>query len=103
MIALLITIQIKQGHKDAFMEAMLEDARVSIDDEPACLRYDVLQDNDDPNRIHLYEVYTDAAARESIRQSSHFLKWRETVKDWFDGEMVRRVTTPVYPPEGSWR
>ncbi len=102
MIAMVITIQIMPGRKDAFLEATLEDARVSTDDEPTCLRYDVLQDNEDPNRIHLYEVYTDAAAREAIRQSPHFIKWQETVKDWFDGPLVRRITTPVYPFEGAW-
>ena len=103
MFVLLVTIQIKPGHKEAFMEALLEDARVSVDDDPVCLRYDVMQDNGDPNRIHLYEVYVDEAGRETARRSAHYLKWRATVKDWFDGEVVVRTATPIYPSEGSWR
>ena len=35
MIALVVTIKIKPGHKDAFMTSMFDDARGSNDDEPA--------------------------------------------------------------------
>ena len=102
MIALIVTIQIKPDQKGPFMAAMDGDAIGSNNDEPGCLRFDVLQDNEDPNRIHLYEVYQDEAALEAHRQAPHYLKWRETVADWFAGETVRRVATPVYPPERAW-
>ena len=102
MIALMVTIQIKPGHKDAFMASMFDDARGSNNDEPGCLRFDVLQDTEDENRIHLYEVYQDQAAVDAHRAAPHYTKWRETVADWFDGELIRRVGAPVYPPESSW-
>ena len=102
MIALIVTIQIKPEHRSAFMESMFDDARGSNNDEPGCLRFDVLQDNEEPNRIHLYEVYQDEAAVEAHRNAPHFLKWRETVKDWFAAETTRHLATPVYPPEASW-
>ena len=102
MIALIVTIQIQPEHREAFMESMLDDARGSNNDEPGCLRFDVLQDNEDPNKIHLYEVYKDQAAVDAHRQAPHYTKWRETVKDWFDGEIVRRVASPVFPPEQAW-
>ena len=101
MIALMVTINIKPGHKEAFMASMLDDARGSNNDEPGCLRFDVLQDNDNPNRIHLYEVYQDEAALDAHRQAPHFTKWRETVADWFDGEVGRRVCTPVFRAEDA--
>ena len=63
----------------------------------------MLQDNENPNTIHLYEVYTDEAALEAHRQAPHFLKWRDAVADWRDGEAIRRVCTNVYPPDGEWR
>ena len=102
MIALIVTIEIQPEHREAFMESMLDDARGSNNDEPGCLRFDVLQDNEDPNKIHLYEVYKDQAAVDAHRQAPHYTKWRETVKDWFDGEIVRRVASPVFPPEQAW-
>ncbi len=102
MIALIVTIQIQSEHREAFMESMLDDARGSNNDEPGCLRFDVLQDNEDPNKIHLYEVYKDQAAVDAHRQAPHYTKWRETVQDWFAAETIRRVASPVFPPEAAW-
>ncbi len=102
MIALMVTINIKPEHKDAFMASMLGDARGSNNDETGCLRFDVLQDTEDPNRIHLYEVYRDEAALDAHRNAPHFVKWREECKDWFATENVRQIASPVYPPEEKW-
>ena len=103
MIALIVTIQIKPEHRSAFMESMFDDARGSNNDEPGCLRFDVLEDSEDPNRIYLYEIYRDDAALEAHRQAPHFVKWRETVADWFAAETTRRLATPVYPRDADWK
>jgi autoinducer 2-degrading protein len=103
MLSLLVTIKIKPGYRDAFVESLLEDARGSVNDEPGCLRFDVLQDSADPNRIFLYEVYKDEQALEAHRQAPHFQKWRETVKDWFDGEPHLHVCSTVFPTEQAWK
>ena len=102
MQALMVTIQIKPEHKEAFMESMLEDARGSVNDEPGCLRFDVIEDQADPNRIFLYEIYRDDAAIEAHRAAPHFLKWRETVKDWFAAETVRASCVTVFPTDADW-
>ena len=102
MKALVVTIQIKPEFKDAFMEAMLDDARGSVQNEPGCLRFDVVEDTEDPNRIHLYEVYRDDAAIAAHREAPHYLKWRETVKDWHAAEPIRRVCNTVFPPDSDW-
>ena len=69
MIALIVEINIKPGFKDQFMASMLGDARGSNNDEPGCLRFDVLQDTEDENKIHLFEVYEDEAAVEAHRNA----------------------------------
>ena len=103
MIALMVTINIKSGHKDEFMASMFDDARGSNNDEPGCLRFDVLQDNEDENRIHLYEVYRDEAAVEVHRQAPHYLKWRAAVKDWVAAPYTVAQCSNVYPSDDSWR
>ena len=103
MIALMVTIQIKPEHQKAFIKSMLDDAIGSNRDEPGCLRFDVIQDKKDPNRIYLYEVYKDEAALEAHRNAPHFIKWRDTVKDWYAGERIRNEGIPIYPPENSWK
>ncbi|MFQ5934023.1 MAG: putative quinol monooxygenase [Dehalococcoidia bacterium] len=103
MKVLLVTIDIKPEHKERFMEEMLLDAKGSNENEPSCLRFDILQDDENPNRIHLYEVYRDEAALEAHTKAPHFLRWIETVKDWFDGDRTRRMCTNVYPTDAAWR
>lgn len=103
MDALLVTIQIQPEHRDAFLAAMLDDARGSVRDEPGCFRFDVLQDSQDPNTIYLYEVYRDRAAFEAHLQAPHFIRWRDTVKDWYAApQQVIRCTT-VFPPDSGWK
>ena len=97
-----VIIQIKPEHRESFIEAMLDDARGSVNNEPGCLRFDVLQDDTDPNRICLYEVYRDMAAVEAHRQAPHYLRWRETVQDWFDGERIAYACTNVFPSDAAW-
>lgn len=105
MYVILVPIQIKDGHKQEFIEAMLDDAKGSLNNEPGCLRFDVIQDASDPNRIWLYEVYKDEAAFDAHRQAPHFIKWRDTVKDW-RAESVpggTRGGTNIWPPDSDWK
>ncbi len=105
MYVIIAPIQIKEGHKEAFIEAMLDDAKGSVANEPGCLRFDVIQDAGDPNRIWLYEVYVDEAAFQAHLQAPHFIKWRDTVKDWRDQGIqgATRGSSNIWPPDSEWR
>ena len=103
MYVLLVSLRVKPERREEFLRAAEEDGRGSREDEPGCLRFDVLQDNEDPHRLYLYEVYKDEKALEAPRAAPHFTKWRETVKDWFDGEPMRHVCSTVFPPEEAWK
>ena len=101
MIAIFVTIKVKPGRMEEFVEASLGDARGSVGDEPGCFRFDVLRDREDPNRAYLYEIYEDDAARETHRTMPHFLTWRDAVSDMIEGsyEIVEMTTT--YPPDST--
>ena len=105
MYIIIVPIQIKEGYKDQFVAAMLDDAKGSVNDEPGCLRFDVIQDAEDPNRIWLYEVYVDEAAFQAHLQAPHFIKWRDTVKDWrAEGPKgAGRGAYNIWPPDGEWK
>jgi quinol monooxygenase YgiN len=81
---------------------MLDDARGSVNDEPGCYRFDVLQDSDDPNTIYLYEVYRDRAAFEEHQKAPHYLRWRDTVKDWYASPQAATRCTTIFPPDSAW-
>lgn len=82
MFVIVAPIQIKEGYKEQFLKEMIDDARGSVNDEPGCLRFDVIQDAVEPNRVWLYEVYKDAAAFEAHTQAPHFVKWRDATAEW---------------------
>lgn len=80
MITTVCNVHVKDDRVDAFREASLANARGSRE-EPGVLRFDVLQQADDPTRFILYEEYADADATQAHKQTPHYLAWREAVAD----------------------
>lgn len=103
MLVIIAKIQIKPEFRGRFMESMLDDARGSVENEPGCLHFSVVEDGEDPNRIYLFEVYRDQADFAAHQQTPHYLRWRDTVKDWFAAptEVIRGRN--VYPPNEAWK
>ena len=54
----------------------MENASGAVHDEFGCLRFDVIQDANDKNRIWVYEVYKDEAAFFAYTHAPHYLKFR---------------------------
>lgn len=102
MYVLVVTIDIAPGLKDKFIAEMLEDARGSLRDEPGCLRFDVIQDEKDSNRIYLYEAYADRAAFDYHMTTPHFLKWKDAVQDWFAAPAVIGAGSTIFPSDADW-
>ncbi len=67
---------IKPDQVEAYREATLENARLTIQEE-GVLRFDFFQDAKDPTHFSLFEVYRDIAARDKHLETAHFLKWKE--------------------------
>ena len=69
---------IKPEFIQAYKEAILEDARASVEEE-GIIRFEVFQDSEDPSHFSLLEIYKDMAAREFHLQQPYFLKFKDTV------------------------
>ena len=61
------------------------------------------QEEEDPNTLHLYEVYRDEAALEAHRQAPHYTRWRDTVRDWFAEPPSRLTLVNVFPTDDAWK
>ena len=103
MIAIFVTIKIKDGFVDQFKQASLKDSQGSVKDEPGCFRFDILQNNEHQNEFHLYEVYENPHALDAHRDTPHYKKWRQTVEPWFDGELNRVSMNTIFPSDSGWR
>jgi quinol monooxygenase YgiN len=73
----LVQLRVRPELLEEFERALVHNARESLAKDPGCLRFDVSQDADDPQRWILHEVYTNPDAHAAHRQSPHFLAYNE--------------------------
>lgn len=76
MIALIVSLQVREDKLDDFLAAIEENAERSFTDEPGCLYFDVTRDTKDPLHFVFYELYADQNAVEEHRAAPHFAVWR---------------------------
>ena len=95
MIAMQINFHVKPERVDDFVKATLENARGSRA-EAGCVRFDLFQRNDDPNRYVLIEVFQSAEAQSEHFASPHFKVWKEAVDGAFV-DTASQALTPVFP------
>ena len=97
-----VHVHVKPEFREAFIDATLENGRGAIQ-EPGNLRFDVLQQADDPNRFVLYEVYRDAEAANAHKQTPHYARWRDTVGEWMAEPRQGVQYVAMFPPsESQW-
>src|SRR5215475_6131882 len=102
MLAMLVKVRVKPEARERFLKAIEVDALGSERDEPGCMRFNVLQDNEDPNVYYFYEVYRDEAALEAHRAAPHYAVWRAAA-DTLDGPTQATRCRTVFPAaDGYW-
>jgi autoinducer 2-degrading protein len=77
MFIVLVQVQVKPELLGEFKSAILNNAMRSVERDPGCVRFDVLQQEDDPTKWIFYEVYENEQAWVQHRASEHFLKFKE--------------------------
>jgi autoinducer 2-degrading protein len=80
MIVTCVYVNVKPEAIDSFINATIENHRESIK-EPGNLRFDFIQQSEDQCRFMLYEAYESDDAAAGHKNTSHYLKWRDAVKD----------------------
>ena len=80
MLIVHVHIQVKPDRVEDFKAASVANASNSIK-EPGIARFDVLQQQDDPTRFVLVEIYRTAEAPAAHKQTDHYKTWAETVAD----------------------
>jgi len=101
MFILIVNLHVKPEHIDAFREATLENARNSIKEE-GILRFDFLQQTDDPTRFALYEVYRDAAAPAKHRETAHYNAWVAKATEMLAEPRTRTTFGNLFPTDQNW-
>ena len=78
MFVTIVHVKVKPECVDEFIEVTTSNHHQSVK-EPGNVRFDVLQNADEPNRFALYEAYEDQASSAAHKDTAHYLEWREKV------------------------
>jgi autoinducer 2-degrading protein len=81
MIVTLVYVQVKSEYVKGFIEATRENHKNSVT-ENGNIRFDILQDANDPSKFVLYEAYATEQAAAAHKETPHYLAWRDKVAPW---------------------
>lgn len=95
-----VYIHVKPDVISSFIEATTINHINSIK-EPGNLRFDLIQQDDDPCRFMLYEAYETEEAIATHKNTSHYLKWRDAVNDMMVEPRVGVRHTIIHPNDKS--
>ena len=101
MIGKWVKVRVKPDMRQKFLDAIEVDALGSEQDEPGCVRFNVLQDDADENVYYFYEVYRDEAAVAAHRAAPHYAVWKAAA-DTLDGPTERIECTAVFPSDEAY-
>ena len=102
MYIVLVHIHIKPELSEQFKNATLENARNSIQ-EPGIIRFDVIQQIDDPTRFTLIEVYRTPDDQLKHRETRHYQIWKDTVGDMMSEPRQGVKYMSLFPNESGWK
>ena len=75
-----VFVSVKKGREEDFLTTSLANARASSREE-GIARFDVIQQEDDPTKFVLVEVYNNDGAPAAHKETDHYLAWRAAVED----------------------
>ena len=99
MLIVHVHILVKPDQVDAFKAACIENSRNSVQ-EPGIAQFDLLQQQDDPTRFVLVEIYRSALAPAAHKQTAHYREWAEAVADMMAVPRSSVKFERVYPNAG---
>lgn len=101
MLVVHVHVHVREGSVQAFQEATVANAKASVQ-EPGIARFDVIQQQDDPTRFVLVEVYRTPDAPAAHKQTKHYEVWRDTVADMMATPRTSVRYANVFPDDGGW-
>lgn len=77
-----VEVEVLPGKLDKFHAAIAANARASVDDEPGCYFFDVIELDPEKQRFAFYEIYRDRDAFViEHRGAGHYAAWKAAVAE----------------------
>ncbi len=100
MIATTVTVYVKPEFIGRFVQATIKNHEASVK-EPGNVRFDVLQNSDDPSKFLLYEAYVSEENRDAHKNTPHYREWKETVSAWMQRPRESGAYVFIRPEKGK--
>ena len=101
MLVVHVHVLVKGDQVEAFKAATVENASDSVQ-EPGIARFDVIQQEDDPARFMLVEVYRTADDPVRHKETAHYKIWRDTVAGMMAEARSSIKYTNIFPQDEGW-
>jgi len=101
MLVVHVHVHVKPECVGDFKRVSLANARESIK-EPGIARFDVVQQQDDPTRFVLVEVYRDNQAPAAHKETKHYAIWRDAVASMMAEARSSVKFQNVFPEDQGW-
>jgi len=101
MLIVHVHVDVKPECIEAFKQATLANGRESVK-EPGIARFDVTQQQDDPGRFVLVEVYRNAQAPAAHKETRHYLAWRDAVAPMMAETRTSVKFVNLFPDDKAW-
>ena len=101
MLIVHVFIHVKPDAVDRFITATRENARKSVG-EPGVVRFDVIQQEDDPTRFVLVEVYRGPEDPARHKETAHYAAWRDAAGPMMVGDRQSVKYRALFPEPDRW-
>jgi len=101
MLIVHVHVQVKPECVEAFKKATLANAQASVK-EQGIARFDFVQQNDDPTKFVLVEVYRNDDAPARHKETAHYAAWRDTVAAMMAQPRSSVKYSNVFPGDAGW-
>ena len=96
-----VFVQVKPDYIEPFMAATLKNAEASRQ-EPGIARFDILQEESNPDCFVLVEVYRTKDDPARHKATAHYQQWRDAVEVMCAGPRTKKVYINLSPGEEGW-
>ena len=101
MLIVHVFVHVQPDTVDAFKAATLDNAQHSVQ-EPGIVRFDVIQQQDDPTRFVLVEIYRTADDPARHKETAHYARWRDAVAGMMAEPRTSIKYASIFPAAAGW-
>lgn len=101
MIIVHVYLHVKDEMINTFKEATIKNAKNSVQ-EPGIIRFDVLQQEDDPSRFLAVEIFKDEKAISAHKETAHYAEWLKIAVPMLAEPRFRNKYRNQFPDDKEW-